>query len=153
MLFLIRVGKMAGTTVKKHGRCQSDGDFAFSSLSMCCLCVHFFILPLAFDGVSSPPWQLFMTCKVDTEAEIKADVPVTAVPPFLVDKQPPPPFQCRPGSAPAGYWDEATQKLIEDGNIANSRGRTEIEGCSFWGRGALLTRGSVSNNSCFFFVP
>ena len=90
-----------------------------------------------------------MSCDVDTDAEIRADVLMMGMPPFMLDPSPPP-FQCRPGSDPAGYYDEATQMLLEydgdgdDASLPNSHGRTDVEGCCFWGRGALLTRGSVS---------
>jgi hypothetical protein len=85
-----------------------------------------------------------MTCGVDKEAEIRADTPVMAVPPFLVDgASHPPPFQCRAGTDPAGYWDEGTRTVYDD-TIENSFGRTDVEGCCFWGRGVLSTRGSVS---------
>lgn len=99
------------------------------------LCVH-------FNWTFSPAWQNFMTCNVNDEAEIVAKKPVTAVFPFLLDEQPPP-FQCRPGSDPAGYWDETTQTL-NDAEFPNSNGQISIEACYFWGRGAMLTRGSVS---------
>ena len=33
----------------------------------------------------SPAWQSFMSCRVDIEAEMKADIPTTAVPPFVMD--------------------------------------------------------------------
>ena len=99
---------------------------------------------------SSPAWQEFMTCDVDKGAEIIADVPVTGEAPFLLDVQPPP-FQCRPGTDPAGYYDEETQ-LIEDTTLPNSYGRTDIEGCCFWGRGALLTRGSCNYGKLNFHI-
>eukprot|EP00571_Detonula_confervacea_P012972 CAMPEP_0172305388 /NCGR_PEP_ID=MMETSP1058-20130122/6691_1 /TAXON_ID=83371 /ORGANISM="Detonula confervacea, Strain CCMP 353" /LENGTH=1217 /DNA_ID=CAMNT_0013016979 /DNA_START=73 /DNA_END=3723 /DNA_ORIENTATION=+ len=98
-----------------------------------------------------PAWQSFMTCKVDTEAEIKADVPFTAVPPFLLDARPPP-FQCRPGKTPAGYWDESTQTLVDNTTSFNSYGREDIEGCCFFGRGALLTRGSCNYGKLNFHI-
>ena len=91
-----------------------------------------------------PPWQSFMTCKVDTGAEMEAEVPTTSLPPFLLDAQPPP-FQCRPGNTGAGSWDENTQTLNKnDQTFSNAFGRTDIQGCCFWGRGILHTRGSVS---------
>lgn len=93
----------------------------------------------------SPRWQSFMTCDVDTEAEIEASVAITAAPPFLLDAQPlPPPFQCRAGTNPVGYWDEVTSRLYEDTTFFNSGGRSDVEGCCYWGRGVLLTRGTVS---------
>ena len=34
--------------------------------------------------------------------------------------------------------------LYDNTTFLNSYGRTDVEGCCFWGRGALGTRGSVS---------
>lgn len=81
--------------------------------------------------------------------EIEASLTNTAKPPFLlnIDAQPPP-FQCNAAEDPAGYWDEATQLVYENTTFANSFGRTTTEGCCFWGRGALLTRGTVSIVTC-----
>lgn len=67
-----------------------------------------------------------MTCDVDAQAEIEANVPITSLPPFSSIVQPPP-FQCKPGEDPAGYWDEDTNTLNND-TFANSYGRENTEG-------------------------
>ena len=85
-----------------------------------------------------------MTCAVDTTAEMQAELPRTLEPPFVVETQPPP-FQCKPGTTPAGSWDTTTQTLNNiDPTFSNSYGRTDIQGCCFYGRGAMLTRGSCN---------
>ena len=56
----------------------------------------------------------------------------------------PPPFQCKPGSGEgyySGYWDAPNGPFVPNTKYANDLGRTDTEGCCFWGRGALLTRG------------
>lgn len=55
----------------------------------------------------------------------------------------PPPFKCQSGTGQenfAGHWD-SSGRLVIDAEYANAAGRTDIEGCCWWGRGALLTRG------------
>jgi len=85
--------------------------------------------------------------------EIQADVPVTAMPPFLLDTNAqPPPFQCRPGKGPVGFWDEWSGMTFGTTLYSNSFGRTDVEGCSFWGRGALLTRGSCHYGKLNYYL-
>lgn len=55
----------------------------------------------------------------------------------------PPPFSCRPKDGPndyAGYWNRRDGVSTKEA-YANARGRVDLEGCCWWGRGALLTRG------------
>eukprot|EP01082_Thalassiosira_pseudonana_P004651 g4370.t1 g4370 contig15:888758-891022(-) len=53
----------------------------------------------------------------------------------------PPPLSCAPsdGGYP-GYYDALTDTVVQAA-FANTRGRVDTEGCCWWGRGALLTRG------------
>jgi len=54
----------------------------------------------------------------------------------------PPPFSCRPRSDSndyAGYWDARTGASSNTA-YSNALGRTDLEGCCWWGRGVLLTR-------------
>ena len=91
-----------------------------------------------------PRWQEFMDCPVDDQAKVRAEPSATSQPPFVAeDELVPPPFQCKARNLPAGGWDVATGALVE-GEVANSAGATSSRGCSFWGRGALLTRGKCS---------
>ena len=61
----------------------------------------------------------------------------------------PQPFKCAPKSQfpITGYWDE--QRIEENHRtaFANQLGRTDVEGCCWWGRGVL--RG-VTRGRCFF---
>ncbi|KAL7474087.1 hypothetical protein ACHAW6_000081, partial [Cyclotella cf. meneghiniana] len=78
-------------------------------------------------------------CPVDNTMSITAtSSPQTHSP---VSKGPPP-FSCRPTSNEtfAGYYDSLTDTIVQSA-YANSVGKTQIEGCCWWGRGALLTRG------------
>ncbi len=72
------------------------------------------------------------SCDVDPNMQITA---VTKVP----GARSPPPFICKPGKSDAGYWDTSTGVPVI-GAYSNSNGRTDVEGCCFWGRGALLTK-------------
>jgi hypothetical protein len=54
----------------------------------------------------------------------------------------PPPLQCKPVSDQdnySGYWENGA--LVANISLENDLGRTDTQGCCFWGRGALLTRG------------
>lgn len=72
------------------------------------------------------------SCDVDPNMQITA---VTAAP----GARSPPPFMCKPGNDNAGYWDTNTGMPVVAA-YSNTYGRTDVEGCCFWGRGALLTR-------------
>lgn len=77
----------------------------------------------------------FMSCDVDT------DMYVTAVSRGTQDGAPPP-LKCKPGSGEgAGYWDVSIERQISNSSYTNAAGRTDTEGCCWWGRGALLTHG------------
>ncbi|KAL7550775.1 hypothetical protein ACHAWF_015068 [Thalassiosira exigua] len=55
----------------------------------------------------------------------------------------PPPFSCGPKEHfydYAGYWDAQTGQSSQTA-YSNARGRTDVQGCCWWGRGSLLTRG------------
>ncbi|KAL7542299.1 hypothetical protein ACHAXR_011641 [Thalassiosira sp. AJA248-18] len=60
-----------------------------------------------------------------------------------------PPFTCRARQFDGGqeifpgYYDSFDDVVIQS-PYANSLGRTDVEGCCWWGRGALLTRGRCS---------
>jgi hypothetical protein len=72
------------------------------------------------------------SCPVVSTMEVTA---VTSAP----GARSPPPFMCKPGSSYAGYWDTNTGMPVKAA-YSNSNGRTDVDGCCFWGRGALLTR-------------
>ena len=76
------------------------------------------------------------SCFVDTEMEITAIDSGKAA-------RSPPPFTCEPGSGEgyhSGYWDTKTGTEITNTPYSSSTGRTDTEGCCWWGRGSLLTR-------------
>ncbi len=75
--------------------------------------------------------------------EVLASVQITAAS-NSTETSAPPPFQCKPGSGEgyfSGYWDAPNGPFVPNTKYANDLGRTDTEGCCFWGRGALLTRG------------
>lgn len=51
-----------------------------------------------------------------------------------------PPFMCKPKDGFVGFYDTVL-KQVEETVFSNSYGRTDVEGCCWWGRGVLLTRG------------
>ena len=63
----------------------------------------------------------------------------------------PPPFQCKPGTNDAGYWESSIGQLVQ-GSYSNVAGRTDIEGCCWWGRGALQTRGPCSIGKINYYL-
>mmetsp|Transcript_1730 Transcript_1730/g.3706 ORF Transcript_1730/g.3706 Transcript_1730/m.3706 type:complete len:378 (-) Transcript_1730:122-1255(-) len=67
----------------------------------------------------------------------------------------PPPLSCEPGTGLenyAGFWDTETGKEIKNSPYSNSAGRTDTEGCCWWGRGALLTRGVCNIGKLNYFI-
>mmetsp|Transcript_41604 Transcript_41604/g.88654 ORF Transcript_41604/g.88654 Transcript_41604/m.88654 type:complete len:164 (-) Transcript_41604:1132-1623(-) len=67
----------------------------------------------------------------------------------------PPPFKCRPGSGSgsyAGYWNTNTGTEIRNTPYSNTVGRIDVEGCCYWGRGVLLTRGSCNIGKLNYYL-
>mmetsp|Transcript_16821 Transcript_16821/g.29668 ORF Transcript_16821/g.29668 Transcript_16821/m.29668 type:complete len:179 (+) Transcript_16821:792-1328(+) len=67
----------------------------------------------------------------------------------------PPPMECRPGSGYnfyAGYWDTFTGTEMKNTPYSNTAGRIDIEGCCYWGRGVLLTRGSCNIGKLNYYL-
>lgn len=86
------------------------------------------------------------SCGVIPESEITAASAAVA-------ELAPPPFQCKPGSGEgyhSGYWDSGT--LIANAPYSNKLGRTDTEGCCFWGRGALSTRGVCNHGKINYYL-
>ena len=55
-----------------------------------------------------------------------------------------PPLKCKPGEGledQSGYWDSDSNVLNDKTAYSNDLGRTDLQGCCWWGRGALKTRG------------
>ncbi|KAL7539291.1 hypothetical protein ACHAXR_009152 [Thalassiosira sp. AJA248-18] len=77
------------------------------------------------------------SCDVDPSMDITAD---------SASSQPraPPPLECKPKGDQgfhSGYWDASSGTLVANTPYSNDAGRADTEGCCWWGRGALLTRG------------
>ncbi|KAL7552072.1 hypothetical protein ACHAWF_015324, partial [Thalassiosira exigua] len=59
--------------------------------------------------------------------------------------RPPPPFFCAPKGFDgdyAGYWDGYDAAFVRRVAHPSVLGNVDVEGCCFWGRGALMTRGT-----------
>eukprot|EP00571_Detonula_confervacea_P000915 CAMPEP_0172329518 /NCGR_PEP_ID=MMETSP1058-20130122/60926_1 /TAXON_ID=83371 /ORGANISM="Detonula confervacea, Strain CCMP 353" /LENGTH=540 /DNA_ID=CAMNT_0013046697 /DNA_START=554 /DNA_END=2176 /DNA_ORIENTATION=- len=79
----------------------------------------------------------FLSCDVDQSMQVTAVSRGTQM-------RAPPPLKCQSGTGDenlAGYWDSPSGRRVQNVEYANVAGRTDIEGCCFFGRGALLTRG------------
>ncbi|KAL7529805.1 hypothetical protein ACHAXR_003168, partial [Thalassiosira sp. AJA248-18] len=77
-----------------------------------------------------------MACPLDTNMYITA---VTADREFGAA----PPMQCGPKSRipSTGYWDFEAVQESDQVSYANVNARVDVEGCCFWGRGVLQTKG------------
>jgi len=85
--------------------------------------------------------EAHMSCPVDTDMVV-----VSSGFGSMMIGRAPPPFSCGPKASEsdyAGYWDTRcpNKQCRVDTAYSNARGRTDTEGCCWWGRGALLTRG------------
>jgi len=79
-----------------------------------------------------------MSCPVVDKMEMVSSGYASAV-----SGRAPPPFFCKPkdfSNDYAGYWDRY-DGVSSATAYSNARGRSDVEGCCWWGRGALLTRG------------
>ncbi|KAL7521361.1 hypothetical protein ACHAWX_006029 [Stephanocyclus meneghinianus] len=88
-----------------------------------------------------------MACQVDATLEIDA----AAHPKYNYQPEegkesryrPPPPFYCGPkrrNHLYSGYWDAYSAQFVRNVAYPSALGKTDVEGCCFWGRGALATK-------------
>jgi len=92
--------------------------------------------------------ESYMACDVDRSMILQATT--SAVYPNA-----PPPLSCRPRSVSesyTGYWDGTAGKEMSIFPYENSFGRTDIEGCCYWGRGALQTKGVCSIGKLNYYL-
>jgi len=90
------------------------------------------------DEVCTNPSEANMSCDVNVDMVV-----VSSSTSINQGGRPPPPLSCRPKadwSDYAGYWDSRTGQASSN-PYANTLGRIDTEGCCYWGRGVLLTRG------------
>jgi len=89
------------------------------------------------------------SCTVDPSMEVTAISSGNQV-------RAPPPFECRPGGGGpgsyAGYWDTYAGSEIKSTPYSNTAGRIDLEGCCYWGRGALLTRGNCNIGKLNYYL-
>jgi len=67
----------------------------------------------------------------------------------------PPPLQCGPKESEddyTGYWDVRDGVLYENYPFANRAGRIHNEGCCWWGRGILMTRGTCNFGKLNYYL-
>ena len=90
-----------------------------------------------YEDFHCPDNERQMECPVDKNLNIQA----TTTP---IYPNAPPPLSCRPRNVSesyTGYWDVSTGEEVTTFPYENAFGRTNIEGCCYWGRGAIHTRG------------
>jgi len=90
----------------------------------------------------------FRSCDVDVSMNITAVSVGTQI-------NAPPPLTCHEGSGRsffAGYWDSSDGTQYDNVKYPNLAGRTDVEGCGWWGRGALWTRGVCNLAKINFFL-
>lgn len=64
----------------------------------------------------------------------------------------PPPLSCKPGAENAGYWDSNVGIIVTNAPYTNAAGRKDTQGCCWWGRGSLQTRGPCSIGKINFYL-
>lgn len=124
--FPSRIGKAMGKGLRGFSLSFLDGSFFFSWIA-CSSCGQF-----------GNDYQEHACSRADKamECPVADNMRATAV-----SSGNQPNFYCGPDEEFTGAYDPGT-KLMSRGPSANSRGRTDVKGCCFWGRGALLTRGT-----------
>eukprot|EP00804_Cyclotella_cryptica_P010088 CCRYP_018038-RD/>CCRYP_018038-RD protein AED:0.19 eAED:0.19 QI:308/1/1/1/0.81/0.70/17/2275/1193 len=97
---------------------------------------------LSYQDINCTGASADMTCPLDTNQSFSG---VTRA----LTLRAPQPFKCAPKSQfpVTGYWDE--RRVEEDHKTAfsNQLGRTDVEGCCWWGRGVFR---NVTRGRCFF---
>ncbi|KAL7532158.1 hypothetical protein ACHAXR_009762, partial [Thalassiosira sp. AJA248-18] len=68
--------------------------------------------------------------------------------------QAPGPFKCGPRSTfpTTGFWDYDAGREDNEDAYANARGRVDVEGCCWWGRGIIQTRGTCNYGKLNYFL-
>ena len=95
-----------------------------------------------------------VSCEVDRLMDMRASIhptynyqPRKTLDTGKFSNQPPPEFSCGTkdytGDYP-GYWDGYTAEFVQDVAYPSAGGRIDVEGCCFWGRGALQTKGTCA---------
>lgn len=95
-----------------------------------------------------------VSCEVDPLMDMRATihpkynyVPDKATVSDGFRNQPPPEFACGRKDYEGdytGYWDGYTEEFVQDVAYPSVSGRIDVEGCCFWGRGALQTKGTCA---------
>ncbi|KAL7468709.1 hypothetical protein ACHAXS_009459 [Conticribra weissflogii] len=84
-----------------------------------------------------------MTCPFDTSLLVKG-MPHPNQDYLQNELGVPPPLECRPkanGRDYAGYWDGYDGQFVEKLAYPSTSGKVDVQGCCYWGRGALRTNG------------
>lgn len=94
-----------------------------------------------------------VSCEVDPLMDMRATIhpKYNYIPGKTVSdgfrNQPPPEFACGKKDYKGdytGYWDGYTAEFVQDVAYPSANGRIDVEGCCFWGRGALQTKGTCA---------
>ena len=78
-----------------------------------------------------------MQCSVDRNMKLQATT-------NAIYAKAPPPLSCKPRSSVerhTGYWDVKKGSVVASFPYKNSYGRSDVEGCCYWGRGAIHSKG------------
>mmetsp|Transcript_26958 Transcript_26958/g.55046 ORF Transcript_26958/g.55046 Transcript_26958/m.55046 type:complete len:739 (+) Transcript_26958:3-2219(+) len=91
----------------------------------------------------------------DKECPLDPNQSFSAVTRALYDRAPQP-FKCAPKSQypVTGYWDDRRIEENHQTAFSNELGRTDVEGCCWWGRGVLreVTRGRCSFGKMNYYI-
>mmetsp|Transcript_18807 Transcript_18807/g.44064 ORF Transcript_18807/g.44064 Transcript_18807/m.44064 type:complete len:610 (-) Transcript_18807:98-1927(-) len=101
------------------------------------------------DEVCLSAGEIDYSCPVDLEMDVVSSSHSTGI-----RGRHPPPFFCRPKKDEndfAGYWDRSTG-MSSNSAYGNALGRTDTEGCCWWGRGATLTKGVCNIGKLNYFL-
>eukprot|EP00804_Cyclotella_cryptica_P021002 CCRYP_009303-RD/>CCRYP_009303-RD protein AED:0.09 eAED:0.09 QI:102/0.93/0.93/1/0.8/0.62/16/340/1751 len=104
-------------------------------------------LDMSYQDMHCSEDEAFMECPVQPEMEQYA---LTSALWF----QAPGPFKCGPRSKfpTTGYWDYTLGKENNEDAYANDRGRVDVEGCCWWGRGIIQTKGVCNYGKLNYYL-
>mmetsp|Transcript_15265 Transcript_15265/g.31162 ORF Transcript_15265/g.31162 Transcript_15265/m.31162 type:complete len:655 (+) Transcript_15265:70-2034(+) len=93
-------------------------------------------------------------CPVDTNMVAYASIALGSAGRDQGEK-PPMPFYCGPAQSYGGFtghWDYISETENRDRPIENKLGRQDVEGCCWWGRGAIHTRGPCAYGKLNYYL-
>jgi len=98
---------------------------------------------VSYQNMRCGPEESHMECPPDPRLQMTAIAPLTEFDPAIAEQNGAPEFFCAPKEhfPFTGYYDGESSTLINKQPFSNRAGRTDVQSCCWWGRGAMQMKG------------